>query len=81
MKLTYGIPMFVMKKYLVDLGAVETEENVFAGDNWQGVLSRGEPVKVGSLKVGRIDFEITGDEAVLEELVEKLHWKTLRGGG
>ncbi len=81
MKLTYGIPMFVMGKYLTDLGAVETGENIFVGDNWRAVISKGEPVKIGSLQVGRIDVEVSGDEAAIEELLEKLHWKTLRGGG
>ena len=81
MKHTYGIPLWVMKKYLEDLGAAETEENVMVGDNWQATVSKAEPARIGSLVVGRIDVEFSGDEAAVEELLEKLHWKTMRGGG
>ena len=81
MKHTYGIPLWLMKKYLADLGATETEENVMAGDNWQATVSKAEPARIGSLVVGRIDVEFSGNEAALEALLEKLHWKTMRGGG
>ena len=70
-----------MKKYLTDLGATEIEENVLVGDNWQAVVGKGEPARIGSLVVGRIDVELSGDEAAIEAMLEKLHWKTLRGGG
>ncbi len=81
MKQTYGIPLWLMKKYFEDLGATETEENVMSGDNWQAVVSKAEPARIGSLVVGRIDVEFSGEEAALEAMLEKLHWKTLRGGG
>ncbi len=81
MKQTYGIPLWLMKKYFKDLGATETEENVMVGDNWRAVVSKAEPARIGSLVVGRIDVELSGDDAALEAMLEKLHWKTLRGGG
>lgn len=81
MKLTYGIPLWVMKKYLTDLGGVETAENLMVGEGWQAMVSKGEPARVGSLVVGRIDVELSGNEAAVETLLKKLHWKTLRGGG
>ena len=81
MKLTYGVPLWVMKKYLTDLGATEIEENVLVGDRWQAVVSKSEPAKIGSLVVGRIDLELSGDETAIEDLLSQLHWKTLRGGG
>ena len=81
MKQTYGIPLWLMKKYLTDLGATEAEENVMVGEDWQAVVSKAEPARIGSLVVGRIDVEFSGDEAAVEELLEKLHWKSMRGGG
>jgi hypothetical protein len=81
MKLTFGVPLWLMKKYLADLGAVETEESVLVADDWQAIVSKSEPVKIGSLVVGRIDVELSGDEAAIEAMLEKLKWKTLRGGG
>ena len=81
MKLIYGIPLWVMKKYLADLGGVETAENVLAGDGWQATVRKSEPAKIGSLRVGRIEVELSGNEAAIDALLEQLHWKTLRGGG
>lgn len=81
MKLTFGVPLWAMKKYLADLGATETAENTLAGEGWQAVVSQSEPAKIGSLVVGRINVEFSGDKAAIAALLEKLHWKTLRGGG
>jgi hypothetical protein len=81
MKHVFGVPLWLMKEYLTELGAVETEENVLAADDWQAVVSKSKPVKIGSLVVGRIEAEFSGDEAAIEAVLEKLHWKTLRAGG
>ena len=81
MKRVYGIPLWLMKKYLTDLGGVEAEENVLRGEGWQATVRKGEPARLGSLRVGRIEVEIEGEEEAIEALLEKLHWKTLRGGG
>jgi hypothetical protein len=81
MKLTYGVPVWLMKKYLADMGAEETAENLMTGDGWQATVQKGEPARIGSLVVGRINVEFSGEPAVLDELVERLHWKTMRGGG
>jgi hypothetical protein len=81
MKLTFGIPLFLMKKYLVDLGAVEQPENIMVGPGWQATLRKAEPVRLGSLKIGRIEMELSGEEAAMEAMQERLHLKTLRGGG
>ncbi|GAB4451469.1 MAG: hypothetical protein Fur0044_46790 [Anaerolineae bacterium] len=81
MKLAYGVPLRTMKRYLSDLGATEIAENRLTGEGWQAVVSRSEPAKIGSLVVGRIEVEFSGDEAAIAALLEKLHWKTLRGGG
>lgn len=81
MKLIFGVPLGAMKQYLADLGAVETAENLMVADRWQALVSRGEPHKIGSLVVGRIEVEFSGDEAAIQAMLDKLHWKTLRGGG
>ncbi|RIK38873.1 MAG: hypothetical protein DCC57_20580, partial [Chloroflexi bacterium] len=75
----HGVPSWLMKEYLADLGGVETEENLLVGDGWRAVVSKAEPRRIGSLVVGGAAVEFTGDEAALAALFEKLHWKTLRG--
>lgn len=77
----YGVPVWLMKEYLADLGAVETEENVLVGDGWRAVVRQAHPNHIGSLVIGGATVEFSGDEAALAALFEKLHWKTLRGGG
>lgn len=81
MKLTFGVPLTAMKGYLIDLGATEVAENVLAAGQWQAVVRKSEPVRIGSLVAGRIEVEFSGDETAIAALLEKLHWKTLRGGG
>ena len=81
MKFTFGIPLWQMKDYLRELGASETRLNVLAAELWQAIVRKSEPVKIGSLVVGRIEVELSGDETALAAILEKLHWKTLRGGG
>ena len=81
MKYTYGVPLWLMKKYLTDLGGTEMEENVMVGDGWQAVVSKSEPARIGSLVCGRIEVDLTGDEQAVETMLDRLHWKSMRGGG
>ena len=56
-------------------------DNVVVGDGWQAILVKAPPRHIGSLTIGGALAEFSGDEQVLTALFEKLHWKTLRGGG
>jgi len=77
----YGVPLWLMKEYLVDLGAFEVEENLLVADGWQARVSKAEPNRIGSLVIGGATVEFSGDAAALEAMFKQLHWKTLRGGG
>ncbi|MFN8487707.1 MAG: DUF1952 domain-containing protein [Caldilineaceae bacterium] len=77
----YGVPLWLMKEYLADLGAAEVTENVMVADGWQAKVSKAPPNRIGSLVIGGATVEFTGDAAALEVMFQKLHWKTLRGGG
>ncbi len=81
MKYLYCVPLWLMKKYLIDLGGVEIEENVLAGQGWRASVCKCEPVRIGSLVSGRIEVDIMGEEAVVASLMDKLNLKALRGGG
>lgn len=81
MERIYGVPLWLMKDYLCDLGGSETEANVIEGADWRAELRKSEPARIGSLVVGRIAVRFSGEEAALDRLLEQLHWKTLRGGG
>ena len=36
----YGVPLWLMKSYLTDLGADEVGESVMAGDGWRAELRK-----------------------------------------
>jgi hypothetical protein len=81
MKLSFGIPLWLMKDYLIELGATEKEDGILAADKWQVVMRKGKPIKVGSLVIGNVEVELSGDETSITGMLEKLYLKTLRGGG
>jgi molybdopterin synthase sulfur carrier subunit len=77
----YGVPDWLMKDYLTSVGAVESEENFMVADGWQARVTKATPNHIGSLVIGGSTVHFSGDQAALDAMFEKLHWKTLRGGG
>ncbi len=77
----YGVPDWLMKDYLTSVGAVETEENFMVADGWQARVTKAKPNHIGSLVIGGSTVHFSGDQDALDAMFEKLHWKTLRGGG
>jgi hypothetical protein len=77
----YGVPLWMMKEYLAQLGAAEVAENRFEAPGWQAELRPAAWKTIGSLRVGGTQAAFTGSDAALAQMFERLHWKTLRGGG
>jgi hypothetical protein len=76
-------PLWIVQSYLIKAGGtvIEPERRV-QGPGWEAYLREGEPVQLGSLRIGRGWLDIRGeDEAALEALMEKLGWMLMRGGG
>ncbi len=76
-----GIPYFLLKEYLQELGGQVTAEDTVAGEGWQVRLERMEPFKIGSLSVGQVRLEMQIREDVYTDFVERFRLKTLRAGG
>ena len=70
-----------MKEYLGQLGAQETSENQMVADSWSATLRKADPRHLGSLVIGGTTVTFRGNEQALAAMYERLHWKTLRGGG
>ena len=51
------------------------------GAGWRANLRKAERRHIGSLSVGGATVIFAGEQTILDALFEKLHWKTLRGGG
>ena len=77
----YGVPLWLMKDYLAQLGGQEVTEDVMMGSGWRAELRKAARRSIGSLSVGGTTAVFSGEQADLDDLFERLHWKTLRGGG
>ena len=76
-----GIPFFLLKEYLVEMGGKESAEDRIEGPGWAVRLERMEPFRLGSLSVGQARLEIDLDETVEEDFLRRFSMKTLRAGG
>ncbi len=76
-----GIPMFLLKEYLVEMGGEEIEENQMKGPGWSVDISRMEPFTIGSLSIGQTLLEIQIEDHAVDDFLEVFGQKTLRAGG
>lgn len=77
----YGVPLWLLNDYLAQLGGREVGEDAVEGDGWRAELRKAERRHIGSLSIGGATAVFIGEQETLDALFEKLHWKTLRGGG
>jgi hypothetical protein len=76
-----GVPLWLLREYLEELGGVANGELEVTGTGWVASLEKAPPYKLGSLVIGRVQWTLEGEEAVLEKLLPRLEMKLLRGGG
>ncbi len=76
-------PLWLAESYLIKAGGQVIEpERLVRGEGWKARLTPGEPVILGSLRIGRHYLDISGEnEAALETLMSQLGWMLIRGGG
>ncbi|MCL4272980.1 MAG: DUF1952 domain-containing protein [Anaerolineales bacterium] len=76
-----GIPFFLLKEYLEEMGGKEVEENVIQGEGWKVHLEKMEPFRLFSLSVGQTRLTVEMEDDVVEDFTERFRKKTLRAGG
>lgn len=76
-----GLPLWLLREYLVEIGGEVGPEGKIDGDGWQASLTQMDDFKVGSLVVGQVRLEITADEQAMDRLMPVLEKKLLRAGG
>ncbi len=76
-----GIPFFLLKDYLIDMGGEIIDENHVQGPGWNVTLTRMEPFRIGSLSVGQTQVEIKIKDELADEFMEIFNLKTWRAGG
>ena len=77
---THSIPLWLLREYLEELGGTVENENHVAGKGWAATLTKIEPRKVGSLRVGQVKIEFEGQPDTLVQLKSQFHKKTMRAG-
>jgi hypothetical protein len=77
----HGIPLWLLREYLVELGGRANGESAVDGDGWRAELTKLPPRAIGSLRVGRVELKLTGEADALAKLRPGLDRKTMRAGG
>jgi hypothetical protein len=75
-----GIPHFLLKEYLVELGGALLDENTIAGAGWRVRLTKMEPYKIFSIQVGQTLLEMELEDDIAEDFLQRFAKKTLRAG-
>lgn len=77
---THSIPLWLLREYLEELGGMAENDNYVVGEGWKAALTKMEPRKVGSLRVGQVKIQFEGDPDALDQLKIQFHKKTMRAG-
>lgn len=75
-----GIPMFLLKEYLQEMGGVPQGENLVRAEGWSVTLEKMEPFRLGSLSVGQTRLIIEIEEHLVDWFMAQFGKKTLRAG-
>jgi len=78
-----GIPLWLLRDYVVEAGgAADGAGTTITGDGWTVRLEQLDDFRVGSLRVGEVRIELTGDDAAaLARIRALLEPKLVRAGG
>lgn len=76
-----GIPLWLLRDYLVDLGGAAQPDGAVVGSGWEGRLTPMDDVRIGSLRVAQVCMELSGTPEALAQLEDGLKYKLLRAGG
>jgi hypothetical protein len=75
-----GIPFFLLRDYLEELGGTAISDDHVQGPGWSVKLKRMEPFRLGSLEVGQTRLEIEIEDHLVEDFLERFGKKTMRAG-
>ena len=76
-----GVPMWVVREYLEQLGGQSKADGWLQGPGWKARLTPMEDYQIGSLHVGQTQLELQGDAKAVAEVRDALEKKLLRAGG
>lgn len=75
-----GIPLWLLRDYLVSLGGERQENDIVHGPGWQAWLSQLADLRSGSTTVGQVKLVIEGEAEGVERLMSALELRLMRAG-
>ena len=75
-----GIPFFLLKEYLEEMGGTSISDDQVQAEGWSVKLTKMEPFRLGSLSVGQTRLEIDIEEHLVDDFMKVFGKKTLRAG-
>ncbi|MCZ7568267.1 MAG: DUF1952 domain-containing protein [Ardenticatenaceae bacterium] len=76
-----GVPRWLIGEYLEELGARAQDDGWLHGAGWAARLALMDDYRIGSLRVGRVQLELAGDDDAVAGVWAVLEKKLLRAGG
>lgn len=76
-----GIPLWLMRDYLLELGGQEGEGGQIEGSGWSVSLHPMEDFQIGSVRVGQVHLVLEAIPNTYESIRQTLEKKLLRAGG
>lgn len=76
-----SIPLWLLQEYLKQLGGQVAPDGRLHGPGWAARLTRIEDFQIGSLRVGQVRLDVTGDAVAVTRMRKQLEPKLIRGGG
>lgn len=76
-----GIPLWLIRDYLLELGGREKEPGFIEGLGWSASLAPLEDFQIGSLRVARVQLNLEAEAGVFQNIRPVLEKKFLRAGG
>lgn len=76
-----GIPKFLLKEYLIEMGGVEIVEDLIEAEYFRVKFEKMKPFRIGAIEVGQHRLIIDLIPERVEEFFKIFGMKTLRAGG
>jgi hypothetical protein len=73
-----GVPAWLLRAYLVELGGRASSEEAVQGDGWRATLTPGGD-GAGGIRIARVTVKLEGEQAAT--VLAALRKKAQRGGG
>ncbi len=76
-----GVPLWVIRDYLIALGGTAESEMRVRGDGWIAVCCNDAPLTFDAIRFETVHIDFEGDAGVLQSILAAFDLKMTRPGG